>query len=102
MTTPLKVKKSQKFHQLDVVKVDVVSPYMEHFHTNFYGIVAYSYADKYGGNSNSEYSIIILNEDLSKAINQTAWYNDADLTLSDKLSKEQVENILEDLEWISL
>ena len=100
--TPLRARKLQKFHRLDLVKVDVVSPYMQHFQTDFYGIVAYSYMEKFGGTSHDEYSIIVLSKDLTKAINQIAWYNEPDLTLSDKLTKEQVEKILEDLKWIDL
>lgn len=100
--TPFKSILNQKFRKFDLVKVDVISPHMNHFSTNFYGIVAYSYREKYGGSNNTSYSIIKLNTKLTKAVNQISWYNDADLKLSKKLSRKQINKILEDLKWIDI
>lgn len=100
--TPFQAKKAQKFHALDLVCVDVKSEQRSHFKTGFHGIVAYSYMDKYGGTNNKSFSIIHLNKKLTKAVSQSAWYNVEDLIISYKLTKEQIEKILEDLTWIDL
>ncbi len=95
----------QKFPIGTLVWVDVKSPYMEHFETKFFGIVAYSYAQKFSWGSESNkntYSIIVLNNDLTKVRNEIAWYHDIDLTKSNKLSKKQIINLLTDLDWLDI
>lgn len=98
---------AQKFRRESLVWVHVdkeKNPSMAHFLTDFYGIVAYTYKQRYRGGRREEkiYSVFVLNDSLTKVVNQISWYEEHQLSASDKLSRKQIENILKDLEWIAL
>ncbi len=80
----------QKYKRGTVVWVDIKRgrdyEYMEHFKTEFYGIVAHTYAQGYGGKDIDNYCIAVLSEDLKEVVDMISWYNEDQLeyiTLSD-------------------
>lgn len=88
-----KLKQSkQKFNIGDLVFVNVKDKQtMSHFETNFKGRVAGSYYEEYGNltrNSKSLYTII------HPKYGEISWYNDCDLTLLRKATKQDELKVL--------
>ena len=81
---PLKEDKlGQKFPRGCFVKVcDKMPSHMSHFESGFFGIVEYTYAQKYGGSDVGSYSLIVL-DDEGKPVNSISWYEENQLTLVD-------------------
>jgi hypothetical protein len=95
----------QKFHNGDLVRVAKnLGECMVHFTADCDAIVMYSYAEKYGGETNLTYSLFI------KGKGECSWYNEDQLTLIehkrlDLLKQWQKElarevELLSDLDWI--
>lgn len=79
---------NQKFPRGSRVKVcDEMPPWMTHFPSGFEAIVEYSYAQKYGGDDVTDYSLIQLSNE-NQPINGIAWYKSDQLTLLD----DNIEN----------
>ena len=70
------MKKTQKFWHGDLVRVaDDLGSHMSHFESGCDAIVQYSYADMYGGDDISSYSLLFKNG------NSSSWYEENQLTL---------------------
>jgi len=52
---------------------------MSHFPKGFYGVVEYTYGQKFGGSGVDDYSLIILDD--NTPVNSCAWYRENQLTL---------------------
>ena len=98
------MKVKQKFKHGDLVQVaDDLGPTMAHFDKGCRAIVIGSYADKYGGNNRTSYTLFI------EGGGETSWYEEGQLTLLGhapelletwKEHAEAKERDYADLKWI--
>jgi hypothetical protein len=73
--------KKQKFPRGTRVKVDDEMPAsMSHFECGFFGIVAYTYHQEYGGGNTRSYCLVVLDKN-NWPINMISWYDESQLTL---------------------
>jgi hypothetical protein len=99
-------KATQKFRRGDVVRVAKdLGPSMSHFYSDVDAIVMGSYADKYGGDDVTSYTLMLLPEG-----SEVSWYyehqltlirhGDEDLIKQTKMDRELRSMLYSDLDWI--
>ena len=96
---------NQKFKYGDLVRIsDSLGASMSHFTSGREAVVVHSYADRYGGDNHTDYSIYIEGE------GPVAWYRESQLTLIESNRADRMQEwedaaaakkkIESDLDWI--
>lgn len=85
----------QKFSILSFVRVCKDMPlHMRHFPSDFIGIVAGTYSQKYGGKDIDQYSLWVVKD--GKVVNRISWYHEDQLTLCDDQDSMNAEDMIEE------
>ena len=86
----------QKFPKLSFVKIAKdMPPCMDHFDSDFIGIVDGTYSQEYGGNNIDSYSIYKLDNNFT-VVNRIAWYDEDQLSLIPLQDSGFAEELIEE------
>jgi len=84
----------QKFKKLSFIHVCKELPDdMSHFENDFDGIVCGTYSQEYGGGNIKDYCVYKLEN--GKIVDQIAWYDESQITLSDHQDRDKAEEMIE-------
>lgn len=84
----------QKFGMLSFVHVCAEMPsYMNHFDSDFDGIVDGTYSQLYGGQDINSYALYKIKD--GKIVNRISWYEESQLTLLPEQDRDKAERLIE-------
>ena len=90
-----KDEKKQKFSKYQFIHICKNMPlHMSHFKSDFYGIIGYSYAEKYWGDDYKSYMIYQIEN--GKVVNGMAWYQESQISLLEKQNKKLAEKMIKE------